>query len=256
MLSKNQVKYVTSLAVKKFRNQHGLFIAEGVKLVTELLRSPIAIKQLFATKEFLSGINEKLFTSHPGITEVTETELQKISQLTTANQALAIAEIPIYELDLEAVQTGLALVLDDVRDPGNLGTIIRIADWFGIGNVICSINSADAWNPKSVQATMGSIARVKVHYTDIVSLLDRARVPVYGAVLEGDNMYSSELAKAGFIVIGNESKGISPEVLHHVSHKIRIPSYSSGESGEAESLNAAIATAVICAEFRRRDVRM
>lgn len=250
MLSKNQVKFVTSLAMKKFRSEHGLFIAEGVKIVNELLSSSIVVKQLYATKEYLSEL--EIRNPQPEIYEVSESELQRISQLTTPNRVLAVAEVPKYELNHEELRDQLTLVLDDVRDPGNLGTIIRIADWFGIPHVICSPTSADAWNSKVVQATMGSIARIKVHYTDLEKFLPAMQLPVYGAVLEGDNIYSKKLQQKGLIVIGNESRGISGAVLAHVTDKITIPNYSgNNQLGEAESLNAAIATAVICAEFRR-----
>lgn len=258
MLTKNQLKFVTSLAVKKIRNQQGLFIAEGVKIVGELLRSAIRVKQVYATKEWIGSVGSKQLAVgkyHPEVIEVTEQELSKISQLTTPNQVLAIAEIPGYELNQDDLRGKLTLALDDVRDPGNLGTIIRIADWFGITDIVCSQTSADAWNPKVVQATMGSIARVKVHYTALEKFLSSSGLPVYGAVLEGENIYSTTLQQKGVIVIGNESKGISNAVRLRVTQKITIPNYSSDNPlGEAESLNAAIATAVICAEFRRRNL--
>jgi RNA methyltransferase, TrmH family len=264
MLSKNQVKLISSLGAKKFRAEHGLFIAEGVKIVEELLRSSINVKQVFATGDWIAGYSS-LPTAHlpagaqpahrqagSQLIEVSESELAKISQLTTPNQVLAVAEIPSYELDIEKLEGKLTLVLDDIRDPGNLGTIIRIADWFGITDVICSESSVDAWNPKVVQATMGSIARVQVHYGDLQKIIPSVKIPVYGAVLGGDSIYEKELAREGLIVIGNESKGISPGVTDLLTDKLTIPNYSQNNPlGEAESLNAAIATAVICAEFRR-----
>jgi TrmH family RNA methyltransferase len=252
MLSKSQQKFVTSLAVKKIRSQEGSFIAEGVKIVDELLRSAINVKQVYALRDWIDTQELVVKNSYQMI-EVTESELQRISQLSTPNQVLAVAEIPVYELKPEELSDTLTLVLDDLRDPGNLGTIIRIADWFGIRDIVCSQTSADAWNPKVVQASMGSIARVKVHYTDIAQFISSMGLPVYGAVLEGEDLYTMDLQQKGLIVVGNESKGISAPVLAHVTAKITIPNYSSSNpSGEAESLNAAIATAVICAEFRRR----
>jgi RNA methyltransferase, TrmH family len=266
MLTKNQVKFVTSLADKRARTEEGLFIAEGVKIVEELLRSSIKVKQVFAVKEWIKtevigrkaglwGRGNESMIQEPEVTEVSEAELNKISQLATPNKVLAVAVVPEWKLDADTLKQELVLVMDDVRDPGNLGTILRIADWFGIGNVICSMNSADAYNPKVVQATMGSIARVKVHYTDIGRVIASVRdsVPVYGAVLGGENIYSEELSDKGWIVIGNESKGISPGVMQLLTDKITIPSFSEGNPlGGAESLNAAIAAAVICSEFRRR----
>lgn len=258
MLTKNQVKLIASLADKRARREEGLFIAEGVKMVDELLRSSIKVKQVFAAREWIEGKrSEGRLLRELEVIEVSEAELKKISQLTTPNQVLAVAVMPQWELDAGALEEELVLILDDVRDPGNLGTIIRIADWFGIHQVVCSLNTADAYNPKVVQATMGSIARVKVHYTDIGKLLTAMRniVPVYGAVLEGNNIYGKKLSANGLIVIGNESKGISDAVQKLLTDKITIPNFSQGHPlGEAESLNAAIATAVICSEFRRRDL--
>jgi TrmH family RNA methyltransferase len=189
--------------------------------------------------------------------EVKPAELERISSLSTPNEVLAVCRIPEYKLDSKALENKLTLVLDDIRDPGNLGTIIRIADWFGIEDIVCSNESADAFNPKVVQSTMGSIARIKVHYTDLTGFLQpdvNNYKPVYGALLEGKNIYSEKLSSSGLIVIGNESKGISEPIQKLVTHKISIPSFSHFKpgGGEAESLNAAVATAVICSEFRRR----
>ncbi len=252
MLSKNQIKFVNSLKQKKYREEHQLFIAEGAKIVPELLNSRIVVKQVFATSDFLRahpiGKDTERF-------EIKEAELDRISTLMTANEALALCEIPKYTLDPEGLKNELTLVLDDIKDPGNLGTIIRIADWFGISNVICSNDTVDVFNPKVVQATMGSIARINVHYTDLVEFF-KTNTPthVMGALLEGENIYTKQLPSSGCIVIGNESKGISEAVQQCITDKISIPSFSHEQSvgGEAESLNAAIATAIICSEFRRR----
>jgi RNA methyltransferase, TrmH family len=171
---------------------------------------------------------------------------------------LAICEIPEYILEVQLLKNKLTLVLDDIKDPGNLGTIIRIADWFGIENILCSNDTADTFNPKVVQATMGSIARVKVHYTALTDFFrienGKLNIKSYGALLEGDNIYTKQLSSEGFIIIGNESKGISEDLLPYITDKVTIPAFSHyrSDTGEAESLNAAIATAIICSEFRRR----
>lgn len=247
MLSKNQIKFINSLKQKKFREEHHLFIAEGNKIVQELLGSEIKIKQLYTTTDFI--FKTKIPHSIECI-EVKANEMERISAFTTASEVLAVCEMPDHELNIEQLKNKLTLVLDDIKDPGNLGTIIRIADWFGISNIICSNDTADVFNPKVVQATMGSISRVKVHYTDLVELFkaQSSKLTVFGALLEGENIYTKKLSSEGLIVIGNESKGISETLLPYITDKISIPSFSS----ETESLNAAIATAIICSEFRRR----
>ncbi|MFL5763199.1 MAG: TrmH family RNA methyltransferase [Bacteroidia bacterium] len=251
MLSKNQIKFVNSLKQKKFRDEHGYFIAEGTKIVPELLSSEIEVLQVYAGEWFISG---HAIGKGVECIEIKPSELERISALSTPNEVLAVCRIPEYQLERKKLEKKLTIVLDDIRDPGNLGTIIRIADWFGITDVICSNASADAFNPKVVQSSMGSIARVKIHYTDLAEFLSDAETTVYGALLEGKNIYSEKLSSEGMIVIGNESKGISEAVQKFVTHKISIPSFSHFKpgGGEAESLNAAVATAVICSEFRRR----
>jgi TrmH family RNA methyltransferase len=255
MLSKNQIKFINSLKQKKYREEHNLFVAEGAKIVPELLASGIKVKQVFATSEFL---RKHKIEDNIERFEIKEAELERISSLMTANEALALCEIPVYEMDNASFSDQLTLVLDDIKDPGNMGTIIRIADWFGIGNVVCSNNSVDVFNPKVVQATMGSIARIKIHYAELKSFIikqkESGQIPVYGALLEGENIYSKELPESGIIIIGSESHGISDSVREMVTDKISIPSFShySQSGGEAESLNAAVATAIICSEFRRK----
>jgi TrmH family RNA methyltransferase len=251
MLSKNQIKFVNSLKQKKFREQHGLFIAEGVKIVSELLGSSITVKQLYSTSSFLI---DKDIDDNVECIEVKPVELEKISSLSTANETIAICEIPNTNLVVESLQDELTLVLDDIKDPGNLGTIIRIADWYGIKNIVCSKETVEVFNPKVVQATMGSIARVDVYKTDLNLFLEEStsyNLKSFGAVLSGENVYSQQLPTNGLIIIGNESKGISEEILPLITNKIRIPSYSQDNTNSAESLNAAIATAIICSEFRR-----
>jgi RNA methyltransferase, TrmH family len=258
MLSKSQISFINSLKQKKYREENQLFIAEGAKIVPELLNSSIIVKQVYATSEFLRN---NVIPSAVERFEIKENELERISSLTKANEVLAVCETPNYVLD-NALTGNLTLVLDDIKDPGNLGTIIRIADWFGIENIVCSSETVDAFNSKVVQATMGSIARIKIHYTSLTEFIPQVvtlsgvegKVPVYGALLEGKNIYSEKLSSEGLIVIGNESRGISEEVQKLITDKISIPSFSHYKSGggEAESLNAAIATSIICSEFRRR----
>lgn len=252
MLPKNEIKFINALKQKKFREEHGLFIAEGAKIVPELLHSRISVKQVYATAAFIDA--QRPDNNQTEFIRVTAAELERISGLVAPNEALAVCSIPETVPDPEAIAGELVLVLDDIRDPGNLGTIIRIADWFGISTVICSETTVDAYNPKVVQATMGSIARVGIHYTGLTGFLKAHPQPVFGALLDGVNIYSRQLPATGFIVIGNESKGISEAVQELVTDRISIPSFSHSRpvGGEAESLNAAIATSVICSEFRRR----
>lgn len=252
MLSKNQIKLINSLKLKKYRDEHGVFVAEGTKIIPELIGSSIKVKQIFATEGF---IEEHTIPKNIELIQIKEQELERISFLSTPNQALAICEIPEYTMQTAQFEEKLTLVLDDIKDPGNLGTIIRIADWFGIDTIVCSNETADVYNPKVVQATMGSIARVKVIYTDLKDFLKHQsenKMAIYGAMLNGDNIYEQKKSN-GIIVIGNESKGISKEIEQYISKKIKIPSFShlKQNEGEAESLNAAIATAIICSEFRR-----
>jgi TrmH family RNA methyltransferase len=248
MISKGQIKNIRFLQQKKYRDEQRLFIAEGPKVVVELLNSKFKTKELFYTEEF----------KHPGTgikgIKVSEKELQNISALKTANQVLAVFEIPELKCNTDTLKKELVLALDDIRDPGNMGTIIRIADWFGINHVLCSESCVDVFNPKVVQSTMGSIARVNVCSADLDMVLKELQ-PVYAAVLNGKNIYSTKLTSKGVILIGNESKGISEKLMKHVSDKISIPNFSSPQethSAGAESLNAAIATAIICSEFRRK----
>lgn len=253
MLSKVQIKFIQALKQKKFRDAHKLFIAEGEKIVLELVQSDIQIKQIYVTKDFF----KKTFLQdiEAEYIEVSEKELEQISLLTTPNKILAVCDVPTYDIHTISFVDKLTLVLDGIRDPGNLGTIIRIADWFGIENIICSNDTVEAFNPKVVQATMGSIARVKLHYTDLLEFLKikRVNMPVMGALLEGKDIYSMSLPTSGFIIIGNEAKGVSQELFPHITYKLSIPNFSHVKqvNGQAESLNAAIATAIICSEFRR-----
>ncbi len=241
MLSKNDIKQVKLLELKKYRVKLGLFVAEGPKVVGDLLKHGYKAQRIFATPDFSLPIPMN-------IQYVSEDELRKVSFLQHPQQVLAIFPIPHISDVLKPL--GLCLALDGVQDPGNLGTIIRIADWFGINTIYCSPDTADAWNPKVVQATMGSIARVNIFYTDIKGLLENTNLPIYGTLLDGEDIYKQELSKDGIIVMGNEGNGISAEIRPLVNRRLFIPNYRQGDC--AESLNVAIATAITCAEFKRR----
>jgi TrmH family RNA methyltransferase len=255
MMTKNEIAGVLSLKDKKGRESRGLYCCEGEKLVAELFLSGFLPHKLFATREWLDAsniLNDKDFT----IEVVTASELKKISSLSTPNEVLALVRIPERTLSLDHLKHQLTLVLDTIQDPGNLGTILRIADWFGIKTIICSEGTADVYNSKVVQATMGSIFRTEVYYEKLGDFFLRAqqelKLPVYGAFLDGSSIYKMPLHKHGLIVMGNESKGISSDIETFVTHKITIPPYTSHSvNANAESLNVGVATAIICAEFRR-----
>lgn len=239
MLSKQKIKDTQTLGQKKFRQQEGLFIAEGPKLVKELLEANASmVKEVFALKEWISD-NEKILVKIT-VTEITETELERISQLTTPNKVLAI--VRQFDEVKEIITKGkITLALDGIQDPGNLGTIIRTADWFGIVQIVCSNDSADVYNPKVVQATMGSIARVKVVYADLWEwLVEQNDVHIYATTLDGQDVSAVKKIKEGIIIFGNESKGISAETLQLANVRLSIP-----KKGKAESLNAAVAAGII-----------
>ncbi len=256
MISKNRLKYVRSLEMKKYRKAEGVFVAEGHKLVDDLL-DVFECKYLAATSEWLSANAawvDRQRRSGVEVDEVTDEELKRASFQETPQQVLAVFKQLTYEVDVnEVARKQLCLVLDDVQNPGNLGTIVRLADWFGIEHIFCSKGCADIYNPKTVQATMGGIARVQVHEADLPELLSRLDkdIPVYGTFLDGENMYGKELENRGLIVMGNEGKGVSKEVAAFVTERLYIPNYPEGRE-TSESLNVAIATAIVCAEFRRR----
>ena len=247
MISKNKIKYIRSLELKKNRNKERKFVAEGFKVVDDLLALQPA-DLIVATQEWLHG---KHFADQTEVIEVTEEELKKVSFLQHPQQVLAVFR-QATSGDYSINTSELSLALDGVQDPGNLGTIIRIADWFGITHIYCSQDTADVYNPKVVQATMGSIARVKVEYGNLLALVESlpADVPVYGTLLDGDNIYQQTLENRGLIVMGNEGKGISPALAKKVNRKLLIPNFPEGRA-TADSLNVAIATAITCSEFRR-----
>jgi TrmH family RNA methyltransferase len=238
MVSKSQLKYIQSLGQKKYRDEEELFIAEGPKLIKELLQNEnVGLQRLYALNEWIEE-NEKLLQGIDVIT-ISESELERMSQMKTPNAVIAV--VKKFETKVPVTKGKISLVLDAIRDPGNLGTIIRIADWFGISQIICSHDCADVYNPKVVQATMGSIARVSVFYTDLLAWLKRQdQIRIYAAVLEGKDVTKMSALKEGLIIIGNESKGIDEELLQMANEKITIP-----KKGKAESLNAAVAAGII-----------
>lgn len=253
MISKSQIQFIKSLSISKFRKANKMFIAEGTKVVNELANSPYKIEGIYAFGDWIKK-NRFRFSKETVFTEVTEKELKRISSLKTPNQVLAVIYVAENDQQLSKSIDKLVLMLDDIRDPGNMGTIIRTADWFGINQIICSNSCVDKYNPKVVQATMGSLFRVQVYYTDLKDYLEQLPKDhsVYGTLLEGENIYQSTMAKHGIIIIGNESHGISDELIPFITNKITIPNYSTKPLDTAESLNASIATAIVCAEFRRQ----
>lgn len=252
MISKNTIKLIHNLELRKFRKAEGKFVAEGNKLVHDNLDS-MHCCMLVATSSWFEANPQARLKADECI-EVSRLEMEKTSLLQTPQDVLAVFSIPNYsDIKPNAAQS-LILALDSVQDPGNLGTIIRLADWFGISDIVCSTGTADCFNPKVVQATMGAIARVRVHYVNLPEYLAKARIdniPVYGTFLEGSNIYTTPLSANGIIVMGNEGKGISAEVESKVSQKLNIPSFPA-DSVTSESLNVGVATAITVAEFRRR----
>ncbi|MCC8358274.1 TrmH family RNA methyltransferase [Salinimicrobium sediminilitoris] len=244
MFSKSQIKLIKSLSQKKFRNKHRLFLIEGKKGIFELLDSSLELHSLYTVEDIFNASEEK-------INLISEADLKKISNLHTPQTALAIFHMP--EVTQPEVK-GLQVVLDEVQDPGNLGTIIRLCDWFGVEDLICSLGTVDCYNPKVVQATMGSISRVKIHYLDITEYLALAKekTSVYGTFLEGENVYTQPLSPEGIIVLGNEANGISSQVEQLISKKLLIPQF--GNSHKTESLNVATAAAIFLSEFSRRKI--
>lgn len=249
MLSKNRLKYIRSLKEKKYRNEYGTFVAEGNKMVSELL--PVMKCQLLAaTGDFLNTTDT---SGAEEVIEVSEKELSQISFLKNPQQAFGIFYQPAADHNAD-IAGQLVLALDGIQDPGNMGTIVRLADWYGINHIFCSHDTADIYNPKVVQATMGAIARVSIHYTDLTSFLKQNKgTPVYGTFLDGGNIYEQEITPCGIIVMGNEGNGIRADIEKLISRRLYIPNYPPG-SETSESLNVAIATAIICAEFRRRSL--
>lgn len=250
MISKNRIKLIRSLELKKFRKQEGLFVAEGPKLVGELMQA-FPLSYVAATAAWLAQW-QHTFPSHTEVDHVNNEELKRASLLQHPQEVIALFEIPQSTCSLTKIaEQELVLALDGVQDPGNLGTIIRLADWFGIGHIFCSSDCTDIFNPKAVQASMGAIARVQVHYIDLEMELSAFQGPIYGTHLDGENLYQQKLSQTGVIIMGNEGKGISAGVSQKVNSRLYIPTYPSSRQA-VESLNVAMATAIVCAEFRRR----
>ena len=240
MVSKNQIKLISSLQQKKYREQHQLFVAEGIKCINELLNAAFIPVFLLATEKVFDAQYDTL------VSYISASELQKMSGLSSANTCLAVFKIPEPK-PLEV--RGLIVALDEIRDPGNLGTIIRLCDWFGVEHLFCSLETVDVYNPKVVQATMGSLARVAVHYVDLPQLLATTTLPVLGTFMDGDSIYQLALPQEGIIVMGNEANGISTAVAAQVRQRIAIPKF--GKLQQTESLNVATATAIVLSECKR-----
>jgi TrmH family RNA methyltransferase len=240
MVSKNQIKLISSLHLKKNRIANQLFIAEGVKVIQELLKSNFILEHLYCTEPLFDEVPLPLKSL------ISESELKKISALSTPNICLAVFKIPA---SMPILDKGLILALDDIRDPGNLGTILRLCDWFGISQVVCSEQTVDLYNPKVVQATMGSISRVNVRYVNLKSFLQNSSLPIFGTFMDGSNVYMEILPKEAIVIMGNEANGISPEVENTIKNRLTIPRF--GDLQLTESLNVASATAIILSEFRR-----
>ena len=246
MLSKSQISFVKSLHQKKFRKEHALFIVEGIKSVTEFLQSDYIVDTVYCTENLLPKLGNLSQKIQPQL--ISSTDLDRISMLTTPQQILALVKMPVNgRFNRQNLRGNFSLVLDNVQDPGNLGTIIRTADWFGIKNIICSKDTVELYNPKVVQASMGSLPRIKIFYTNLAELLNDCPVPVYGALLNGESIYQTNFGNEGIVVLGNEGNGISGEILRLISKPVTIPSF-----GKAESLNVAISASIICSEIKRK----
>ena len=240
MVSKNQIKLITSLQHKKYRNEHQLFIAEGVKVIQELLQSNIVLEHLFVTETIFEKVNPSQKTV------IKEADMKRISALATPSSCLAIFKIP---KESKTEEKGLIVALDDIRDPGNLGTIIRLCDWFGVKQLVCSKETVDVYNPKVIQSTMGSITRVNINYVDLNAFISRTELPVFGTFMDGKNIYKETLPAEGILIFGNEANGISSSLEKIIPNRMAIPRF--GDVQQTESLNVATATAIFLSEFRR-----
>ena len=245
MLSKSQISLIKSLHQKKYRKEHQLFLVEGFKSISEFINSNYIVHSVYCVKDMISNLpksiqKQKLF-------EVTVNELEKISTLQTPQGILAILEIPHFQI---SKPKDIVIVLDGIQDPGNMGTIIRTADWFGFREIICSENTVDVYNPKVIQASMGSLARVNVSYHSLTAILKNSTLPKYGTLLSGKNVFNINWPKEGFLIFGSEGNGISPDILDLITHPVTIPG-----SGQTESLNVAISAAICCAEIKRNTLK-
>ena len=253
MISKNTIKRLNSLSQKKYRNKEKLFLVEGDKMVLEMLSSSYEMEILYLTEEFVVSFAKEGFVPANAVI-VNHAELKKISQLQTPQNSLAVCHIPEPLVLPGKLKGKLSIYLDGIRDPGNMGTIIRLCDWFGIKDLFCSVDSVDVFNPKVIQASMGSFARVNVYesdFADVQKIAKKSEAIVYGAFMNGANVYAEDLSAKSLLVMGNEGRGISSELEQFIDKKISIPSFSAEKTG-AESLNVSVATAILCSEFRRR----
>jgi TrmH family RNA methyltransferase len=249
MLSKSQISLLRSLQHKKFRKEYGLFLVEGHKSVIEFVNAAYQVDTIYHTPEIapkMMNLSRKI-----NFQEISLTDLEKISSLKTPQEVIGLVKIPKWpQLNYNLLKNRFSLVLDGVQDPGNMGTIIRTADWFGITDIICSDDTVDVYNPKVVQATMGSLARVNVHYGDLIDILPEIKLPLFGAMLDGENIYSTNFGNEGLLAMGNEGNGLRPEIQALINKKVTIP-----RIGHAESLNVAIATAILCSEIKRNSFK-
>lgn len=245
MLSKSQIRFITALHHKKYRQEHQCFIVEGMKSVLEFIQSDYAVDAVYATAELAPKVGK--IPQKIKFSTISEADMQRISALKTPQGVLAVVAIPRFApIGADQLNGQFTIVLDDIQDPGNLGTIIRTAEWFGFHRIVCSRHTAEAYNPKVVQASMGSLARMEIHYTDIETLLTDATVPLYGAVLDGQPIYNVSWQREGIVLLGNEGNGIRESLLARIQHAVTIP-----QVGQAESLNVAISAALFCSEIVR-----
>jgi len=255
MISRQKIEFIRSLAHKKDREIAGCFVAEGEKLVSDLLKTNLDLLEIYCTSEGISTFESTAKTR--SAIQLSDREMKRISAFKNPSSTLALFKIHEVEKITDDTFQGINIVLDGIQDPGNLGTIVRMADWFGISNIFCSNECADLYNPKCVQSTMGALARVQVHYVDLIELLIKAvarHVPVYGTFMEGENLFSTELSAQALVLMGSEGKGISDKLIPLLTKKISIPPYPA-DSRQLESLNVAVSASIVCAEFRRRMTR-
>lgn len=255
MISKNTIKLIKSLSIKKFRQKENLFLVEGDKNIQEVLKSDYKIAFLYATSNFISE-HKNAIKPAKQITEVEHEEIKKASLLKNPQNCIAICELPKNKIIPTILNSQLSLYLDGIQDPGNFGTIIRICDWFGIEQIFCSPNTADLYNPKVIQASMGSFCRVNIWYTpfeNIIQLSNNSEAKILGAFLEGENIYTENLPEKSILVVGNEGNGIRNEIVDYIDKKIMIPSFAEKNDG-AESLNVGVATGILCAEIKRQQL--
>lgn len=246
MISKSQISFIKSLHQKKIRKEHGLFIVEGLKSIQEFINSEYVVDSVYCTENLMPKLDNLSRKIKP--VGITESELSRISALSTPQAILAVVQIPQQtDLNIKKLDGSFILALDGVQDPGNLGTIIRTADWFGLNTILCSKDTAEVYNPKVVQASMGSLSRVNIIYTDLGDVFSKINIPVYGAVLNGKSIYETDFGHQGIILLGNEGNGISEDLIEKINYPITIPRY-----GKAESLNVAISASIFCSELRRK----